>query len=106
MKSILYYNSPNESSPFLEWVNTLDSLSELIVDRMILRVAEDGAKKSVKALKDGIYEIKIHHGGGLRIYFGILDKDTLLILGGGSKRSQTKDIANAKKYWRLYGQQK
>ncbi len=106
MKSILYYTLPNESSPFLEWATTLDILSRVIVERIILRVLEDGAKKSIKALKGGIYEIKIHHGGGLRIYFGVLDKNTLLILGGGNKKTQTNDIINAKKYWRLHGQQK
>lgn len=47
-------------------------------------------------------EIKIHFAGGLRVYFGEVDGKIILLLAGGDKRTQKKDIQRAKKYWRLY----
>ncbi len=48
-KSILYYVTENGKTPFLDWMNKLDMKSEIIVDRFIQRVAQGGAKKSIKS---------------------------------------------------------
>ena len=70
IKSIHYYIKNNGKSPFLDWVNSLDIKQQVIVDRYIQRVAQGGARKSVKSLKDGVLEIKIPYSSGLRVYFG------------------------------------
>lgn len=101
-----YYVSENNKAPFLEWVDRLDITSQLKVDRVIQRVAQGGAKKSVKSLKDGIFEIKIPHGPGLRVYFGRDGDRLILLLVGGDKGTQSKDIKRAKQYWSAYGKQK
>lgn len=106
MKTLIYYTSASGRTPFLDWIDSLDVSSQVIVDRMVLRVAENGAKKSIKALKGGVFEIKIPHASGLRVYFGIIDTHTFLLLCGGDKKTQNKDIKLAKIYWRIYGQQK
>ena len=78
-------------------------LAKAIIIRTIQRVAQGGAKKSIKALKEGVFEIKIPHGPGYRVYFAE-DGDTLIILLiGGDKRTQSRDIKKAKEYWRSYG---
>jgi len=91
-------------TPFLDWISSLDMKSEIIVDRFIQRVAQGGAKKSIKSLKGGVFEIKIQHGPGLRVYFGENDGPALVLLTGGDKKTQSRDIKKAKEFWSNYGQ--
>ncbi len=105
-KRVNYYVTINGKSPFLEWTDNLDIKSQVIVDRFIQRVAQGGAKKSIKSLKDGIFEIKIPHASGLRVYFGEGGDQLILLLIGGNKRTQSRDIKKAKEYWSYYGKQK
>lgn len=105
-KKIGCYVTGNGRAPFLDWVNELSIKSQVIVDRFIQRVAQGGARKSTRNLKDGVFEIKIPYGPGLRVYFG-KDRDTLiLLLTDRSKGTQNKDIKKDKEYWRNYDQQK
>jgi putative addiction module killer protein len=50
---------------------------------------------------DGVSELVIDFGPGYRVYFG-QDGDTVVLLTGGTKRTQTKDIARAKVLWKEY----
>jgi len=102
-KKVIYYAAENGSSPFKDWLKRLDNLSRAIVVRFIQRVATGGAKKSVKALKDGIFEIKITHGPGYRVYFAEDGDEIIVLLIGGDKKTQGRDIEKAKEYWRNYG---
>jgi len=105
-KKIDYYVTENDKAPFLEWSDNLDMKSQIIVDRLIQRVAQGGAKKSIKSLKDGVFEIKIPHASGLRVYFGEEGDKIILLLLGGDKKTQNRDIKKAKEYWSDYGKQK
>ena len=102
-KKVIYYMLENGSSPFEDWLKKLDKLSKAIVVRFIQRVATGGAKKAIKALKDGIYEIKITHGPGYRVYFAEDGDEIIILLVGGDKKTQSRDIDKAKEYWRNYG---
>lgn len=105
IRKVRYFIKENGRSPFEDWLNKLDNLSQAIVVRKIQKVAKGGAKKSVKALKDGMFEIKIQHGPGYRAYFAEDKKYLIILLIGGDKKTQSRDIEKAKKYWRIYGQQ-
>jgi putative addiction module killer protein len=50
----------------------------------------------------GVFEMKIDYGPGFRIYYGIVDDEIILLLMGGSKRTQQGDIEKAKAYWILW----
>ena len=69
------------------------------MDRYIQRVAQGGAKKSIKSLKGGLFEIRIPYGSGLRVYFGEKGKKFILLLIGGDKKTQRRDIQKAREYW-------
>lgn len=71
--------------------------------RTIQRVAKGGARKSTKALKDGVFEMKIPHGRGYRVYFAEDGDEIIILLVGGDKKTQSRDIDKAKEYWRNYG---
>ena len=102
-KKVIYYSLENGESPFENWLKKLDNLSRAIVVRFVQRVANGGAKKSIKALKGGIFEIKITHGPGYRVYFAEDGDEIIILLVGGDKKTQSRDIDKAKEYWRNYG---
>ena len=51
---------------------------------------------------NGVFELRFHFGAGYRIYFSKLDKICVLVLCGGDKSTQSRDIESAKNYWLEY----
>lgn len=60
---------------------------------------ELGLFGDVEPIGDGLSELRIHYGPGYRVYFGKEDNHIYLLLCGGDKSSQNKDIKKAKTYW-------
>lgn len=96
---IEYYQKDNGDVPFREWLHALrDSQA---VERIRARLARVRAGNfgNVKALGDGVAELKIDHGPGYRIYYAMNGKTVVLLLIGGDKSTQRRDIETAKHYW-------
>jgi putative addiction module killer protein len=93
------------NSPFADWFNSLDAVTAARIDKYIRRL-ETGNFGSVKALQEGVFELKMDFGSGYRIYFGRDGKTIIILLGGGSKRRQSADIATAIERWKRYKQSK
>ena len=55
-----------------------------------------------KTVGNGVSELRIHYGPGIRIYYAKVGNKVILLLSGGDKGSQTKDINKAKEYLRDY----
>jgi putative addiction module killer protein len=55
-----------------------------------------------KSIGDGVFELRIDVGPGFRVYYGQEGNVLILLLCGGDKRTQTKDIENAHTYWKDY----
>ncbi len=94
----------NGKAPFELWMNTLrDKVTKARILSRIdrLRLGNFGDCESVG---DGVNELRIHFGPGFRIYFGMHGADVVLLLCGGDKSSQTRDIADAKRYWQEFQQ--
>ncbi len=51
---------------------------------------------------EGVQELRIDCGPGYRVYFGIEEKCVILLLLGGDKSSQSRDIATSKEHWRAH----
>ncbi len=100
MKRIEMYQLPNGKVPFEEWLNRYPKRTRWKILEYVKRVSEGGGKRNVKSVGDNIFEIKIDYGPGIRVYFGELEKIIILLLLGGDKSSQKRDISRAKKYWR------
>jgi len=101
---IRYYTS-NESEPFADWFAELDPIAGAKVTRAIVRL-EQGNFSNVKSVGEGVLEYRLDFGPGYRIYFG-RDGDTMVILlTGGTKKRQQRDIGAAKGYWLNYKQSK
>ena len=96
------YFSLNGKSPFNEWINSLrDRKVKVLIDVRLYNVRR-GTFGSCGAVGENVNELKIHYGPGYRIYFGHIGKKVILLLCGGTKKSQKKDIKRAIKYWREY----
>jgi putative addiction module killer protein len=94
-----YYIAENGAAPVIEWLERLkDKKAKARID-LRLRSVELGNLGDTKSVGDGVCELRIHAGPGYRLYYGVRNKEVILLLCGGSKGSQRKDIAKAKEYW-------
>jgi putative addiction module killer protein len=57
-----------------------------------------------KAVGGGVWELRIDHGPGYRVYYAMIGQACVLLLCGGDKRRQAADIARAVEYLRDYKQ--
>jgi putative addiction module killer protein len=98
--TIEYYEADNGRCPFLEWQNILtQQVRDLVTVRLArVRLGNFGDCKAIEGER-GLYELRIHMSPGLRIYFGKRGKTVVILLCGGDKGSQKRDISRAKKYW-------
>jgi putative addiction module killer protein len=104
MLEIRYYLSGGKS-PFADWFAKVDPVARAKVTVALVRI-EQGNLSNVKPVGEGVLEYRIDFGPGYRVYFG-RDGDALVILlCGGSKKRQQRDIENAIGYWRDYKQGK
>jgi putative addiction module killer protein len=92
-------------SPFAEWFDSLDSVTAARVDRYIRRL-EAGYFGAAKALRQGVFELRVDFGPVYRVYFGREGRTVIILLGGGSKRRQDTDIAAAAERWKRYKEAK
>lgn len=87
--------------PFEEWLLALSEQVRKRVDARIDRVAS-GNFGDHHSVGEGVYELRLFFGPGYRIYYAIAGRQIVLLLAGGDKKSQTKDIQKAKRYWSQY----
>ncbi len=104
MKEVRVFKLQNNKEPFNDWIQSLPLDVKNIIDAYISRIRLGGGQKNVRNLGDSVFEIKINHGPGYRVYFSYDGNIVILLLIGGNKSTQSKDIKKAKIYWRLYAQ--
>lgn len=82
---------------FTAWIDELkdESVRGVIVAR--IKRLERGLMGDVAPVGDGVSELRIHFGAGWRLYFTQRGTQIIVLLVGGSKRTQAKDIKRAKR---------
>src|SRR2546422_10450338 len=99
---ILYYWTEDRGCPFKEWFDSLkDDGVRQIIDAILTRV-ERGLLGETNSIGHGVSELKFRVGPGYRVYFGKQGKRVIILLCGGHKGSQKKDIKKALEYWTDY----
>lgn len=88
--------------PFEKWYYSLkDKITKVRVRRRLDRL-ELGNFGDAKSVGEGIYELRLNFGAGYRIYFTKTENFIIILLSGGDKNTQNKDIIKAKQLWRKY----
>ena len=105
MIDIREYVDGRGRSPFSRWYNELDPTAVTRVTTALARM-EKGNMSGVRGVGGGVMEYRIHTGPGYRIYFGRKGDTLIILLGGGTKARQRKDIENARRLWREHNRRK
>lgn len=98
MFKVVAYETEEGRSPFVEWFDALDTQAALKVTTAIARI-ESGSLGDVKPVGQGVSERRITFGPGYRLYFGRDGKKFVVLLTGGTKKRQSKDIELAQTFW-------
>lgn len=88
-------------SLFREWFSELDAEAARRITAAVYRLGS-GNFSNAKGVGGGIFESKVHFGPGYRIYFGKDGGQIVILLGGGTKQRQQRDIAAALARWADY----
>ena len=95
------YTRHDGKKPFQEWMDLLHYQTQVRIAARLERVRL-GIFGDWKSLGEGVFELRIDVGPGYSVYFGRDGKSIVILLCGGSKASQRKDISDAKMYWKDY----
>ncbi len=99
------YETADEECPFADWFDRLPAAAADRVDTALERMRR-GNFGDHKSVGDGVMERRIDHGPGYRIYFGRDGQELVVVLVGGTKKRQSRDIETAKKHWKDYKKRK
>ncbi len=84
----------NDVCPYNEWFETLSEDDQIMVIDRMARVRQ-GSFGEINVIDEGVWEFKFRKGRALRIYYGQIGKIVLLLLIGGDKKTQRRDIKKA-----------
>lgn len=105
MLDVREYLNEDGTSPFADWFASLDAIASAKVTVVLARI-EQGNLSNVKGVGEGVLEYRLDFGPGYRVYFG-RDGDVLVILlAGGTKKRQQRDIEAAQARWAAYKRRK
>ena len=95
------YLTADGKSPYRMWLDTLGPSAKARAQARVLRF-ETGNLGDHKSVGGGVWEARLMFGPGYRIYFGTAGRSIIILLVGGTKGSQAKDIERAQRYWADY----
>lgn len=101
MLDVELFVTEDGTAPFANW---FEGLPADVADRVrvaLLRM-ERGNLGDHKSVGQGVNEARLHFGPGYRLYFGRDGQKLIVLLIGGSKRSQARDIKAAQLLWKRY----
>lgn len=101
-KTILIFEGQDGKCPFSDWLLNLRDVKARAIIRARLERVRLGNLGDCKAVGDGVSELRISFGPGYRVYFGQDGTKLVILLCGGDKTTQKRDIAKAKLLWMEY----
>jgi len=96
-KEIQKYKTSSDKCPYDIWLENLDKSVQARIIKRIDRVSE-GNFGDCKNIGSDISELRFDFGSGYRIYFSEFGNIVVILLCGGDKSTQAKDIEKAKEY--------
>ena len=105
MPVAIQYESEPGRSPFAQWFDDLHAPAAAKVTKAVIRL-EQANFSNVKPVGSGVSEYTVDFGPGYRVYFGRDGDQIIILLGGGTKKRQRRDINLAIERWRDYKRRK
>lgn len=102
---VLEYLDSAGRSPLRRWFDDLDATAAAKISSALYRLGQ-GNFSNVEGVTGGIFEYRIDFGPGYRIYFGKDGSTVVILLGGGTKKRQSRDIKAAADAWTDYRRRK
>ena len=99
MIEVFRYVAESGREPVKEWLQSLQDKRAQAKIRVRLKRLEAGMFGDCEPVGDGVLELREHLGAGYRVYFGRHGKAVVILLCGGSKKTQPSDIKTARQYW-------
>ncbi len=94
---VAVYTTQKEKVPLNDWLRSLDLKTKKRIERRIQRVSE-GNLGDYKRINSKLIELRMSFGPGYRMYLTVVSDRTLVLLCGGNKARQQRDIELAMKY--------
>lgn len=92
---VRFYVTEGGRDVFHDWISGIrDIVGKTAIARRINRL-RNGLYGDHAFCREGVWELRIDHGPGYRVYYSKIGRDVVLVLGGGDKHSQSADIARA-----------
>lgn len=104
--TVLTYQTQEGQVPFNQWLDSLRDRKARAVVRTRINRLRLGLLGDCKPVGKGVKELRIFFGPGYRLYFGQEGETLVILLCGGDKSSQNKDIKKAQGYWQDYQRRK
>ena len=99
MIDVFRYQTEDCKEPFTDWLRSLRDKRAQARILVRLKRLEAGNFGDCNPVGEGVHELREHLGAGYRVYFGRHGQAVVILLCGGSKKSQPADIKTAKGYW-------
>lgn len=101
-KEIVAFRARDGHVPFEDWLDDLKD--KRAVARVLARLARvrQGNPGDCKPVGGGVSELRVDYGPGYRVYFGQRGNTLVVLLCGGDKRTQERDIRLAKQFWQEF----
>ena len=103
------YLTEEGRSPFADWFNGLlkkNRIAATEVQVRLARIEEHDHLGDCRNLRHGVVDLRINKGPGYRIYVGREGDTLVILLCGGTKKRQQRDIDQAYEYWKDYKSRK
>lgn len=105
-RTLKIYQDAGGNEPFIEWLEGIKDRKSR--SRVIARLdrLEVGNPGDTRPVGEGVSELRMHFGPGYRVYYGEDGPAIVILLSGGDKGSQSRDIKKALTYWKNYKEDK
>ncbi len=101
-KTVIVYQDENGNEPYLNWLESIKGKQTKARIQIRVRRLQNGLYGDCQTIGEGVFELRLFFGSGYRVYFGQDDDRIIILLCGGDKSTQKKDIKTAQIYWKDY----
>src|SRR4030067_293612 len=84
-----------KTETYVQWIDNLRDLQARARVQVRIERLSAGNPGDVRAVGEGVSELRIDYGPGYRVYFTVRERTVIILLGGGDKTTQATDIKKA-----------